>query len=204
MLSFVPVLNFAPLGMRTSQKVVPSKIGPLPVECIFCYSIRSKLGARTRFTRNISTIDGVTTTEHVTPPATHARYEGEAQARPSASAVFYHPKHYFVVFAQNYGLFRRILFSLAFRRSTDSSRNNGVATKRERKAKIPLELYFFTSCFPVDRLRTCFLLSDESGKNNPRGDVKGTVKRAARTRVGTVGDHQGNRAACLFSTCVCG
>lgn len=31
--------------------------------CIFCYSILSKLGARTRFTRNISTIDRVTTTE---------------------------------------------------------------------------------------------------------------------------------------------
>lgn len=109
---------------------------------IFCYSILSKLGARKRFTRNISTIDRVMTTEYVTPQATHARYEGEAQARPSASAVFYHPKHYFVVFGRNYGLFRRIFFSSPSRRSTDSSRNNGVATKRERKAKIPLELYF--------------------------------------------------------------
>lgn len=110
----------------------------------------------------------------------------------------------FFVFARNYGLFRRILFSSSSRRSTDSSRSNGVATKRNRKAKIPLELYFFTSGFPFDRLRTCFLLSDESGKNNPRGDVKGTVKRAARTQHGTVGDHQENRAASLFSTCVCG
>lgn len=134
--------------MRTSHNVVPSKKCPLPVECIFCYSIRSKLGARTRFTRNISSIEHVMTTEHVTPQATHARYEGEAQARPSASAVFYHPKHYFVVFARNYGLFRRILFSSSSRRSTDSSRNNGVATKRERKAKIPLELYFFYEWLP--------------------------------------------------------
>lgn len=156
-------------------------------------------------TMNISTFHRVMTTEYVTPPATHARYEGEAQARPSASAVFYQPKHYFVVvFHRNDGLFRRILFPSPSRRSTDTSRNNGVAAKRKRKAKLPLGLYFFASGFPVDRLRTCSLLSDEYGKNNPRGAVKGPVKRAARTQLGAEEDHQEDRAATLFSTCVCG
>lgn len=191
--------------MRTSQNVVPSQKCPLPVNAYFA----------TQYVANwehahalLEIFQPLTVWWQQNASLLKRRMRATKRKHkldPLRQQFSHHPKH-FVVFARNYGLFRRILFSSPSRRSTDSSRNNGVATKRERKAKIPLALYFFffTSGLTVNRLRTCFLLSDESVKNNPRGDVKGTVKRAARTQLGTKGDHQENRAASLFSTCVCG
>lgn len=169
------------------------------------HSIRSKLGAPTRFTRNISTIDRVMTTECVTPQATHARYEGEAQARPSASAVFSPSKALFCCFCPKlWTISLDIVFVALSKKYRQQQKQRRSDKKGGKKRKYHLSFTFFTSGFPVDRLRTCFLLSNESGKNKPRGDVKDTVKRAARIQLGTKGDHPENRAASLFSTCVCG
>lgn len=129
--------------------------------------------------------------EHVTPQATHARYEGEAHAQPSASAVC--TIQNIVVdlgFFRNYGVFRKIFFASPSGISPDATQNNSVARKGERSKSTSSGL-LFPSRFPVDRLRTCFLLSDVAGKNNPDKDVRGTVKRAAIIQLGTEGDQQG-------------
>lgn len=143
--------------------------------------------------------------EHVTPQATHARYEGEAHTQPSASAVC--TIQNIVVnlgfFFRNYGVFCKIFFASPSGISPDATQNNSVARKGERSKSTSSGL-LFTSRFPVDRLRSWFLLSDVAGKNNPDKDVRGTVKRAAIIQLGTEGDQQGvGLVSSLFSSCVC-
>lgn len=141
----------------------------------------------------------------------HCSSDACALRRGSTRSTFcvsslYHPKHcswsgFF--FCWNYGVFRKIFFTSPSGISPDATQNNSVARKGERSKSTSSGL-LFTSRFPVDRLRTCFLLSDVAGKNNPDKDVRGTVKRAAIIQLGTEGDQQGvGLVSSLFSSCVC-
>lgn len=108
-----------------------------------------------------------------------------------------------VLFFRNYGVFRTIFFASPSRINPDNTRNNSVARTEGERSKSTSSGLLFTSGFPVDRLRTCFLLSDVAGKNSPPEDVRGRVKRAAIIQLGTEGHQQGVGLVSLFSSCVC-
>lgn len=96
-----------------------------------------------------------------------------------------------VVFFRNYGVFHRFFFASSLRISPDATWNISVARTEGERGKSTSSGILFTSGFPVDRLRTCFLLSDVAGKNSLREDVRGTVKRAAIKQLGKEGEQQG-------------
>lgn len=79
------------------------------------------------------------TTEHVTHRAAHARYEGEAQARLSASAVLYHPEHFF----SKLWIISQVVVAVALtKKSRHRPKQQRSDQKRQSKAKLPVRVYF--------------------------------------------------------------